>query len=108
VLFKQQVPKTGIEGAVMRCASRIQGKKLAGRVRQRWDERYTLHANHAGCKRPVYSSIYGEALAQKKQSWWISTTACGDFQPKKILIQTAPGHLPRIGQPRRRSKLHRD
>lgn len=43
----------------MQCAGRIQGKKLAGRVRQRWDERYTLHANHAGCKRPVYSSIYG-------------------------------------------------
>ena len=30
----------------------------------------------------VYSSIYVDALAQKKQSWWISTTACGDFQPK--------------------------
>lgn len=33
--------------------------KLAGRVRQRWDERYTLHANHVGCMLPVYSSIYG-------------------------------------------------
>jgi hypothetical protein len=42
----------------MRCASRIQ-VKLAGGVRQRWDDRYTLHANHVGCKRPVYSSIYG-------------------------------------------------
>ncbi|HEY2364251.1 MAG TPA: hypothetical protein VGK36_24245 [Candidatus Angelobacter sp.] len=41
----------------------------------------------------MYSSIYGEALAQKKQSWWISTTAYGDFQPKKTLIQAAADHL---------------
>lgn len=43
----------------MRCAGRNQDENFAGRVRQRWDERYTLHANHVGCKRPVYSSIYG-------------------------------------------------
>lgn len=58
VAFKQG-SKTGIEGAVMRCAGRIQTEKLARRVRQRWDERYTSHANRAGCMQPVYSSIYG-------------------------------------------------
>jgi hypothetical protein len=30
-----------------------------------------------------------EALPAEKQSWWISTTFRGDFQPKKILRQTA-------------------
>jgi len=70
----------------MRCAGRIQGERLAAECGRRWDERYTSHANRAGFMQSVYSSIYVEDLSQKKQSWWISTTARGDFQPKKILI----------------------
>ena len=64
---------------------------------RRWHERYTSHANYAGCMQRVYSSIYVEELSQKKQSWWISTTSCGDFQPKKILIQNSSRPLQHIG-----------
>src|SRR6476660_3600286 len=42
----------------------------------------------AACS-PCHQAFMVEALAEKKQSWWISTTSCGDFQPKKILRQTA-------------------
>jgi len=35
----------------------------------------------AACS-PWTQAFMVEALPQKKQSWWISTTACGDFQPK--------------------------
>jgi hypothetical protein len=84
--FSAEGSKTGIEGAVCDAPAAFQVKNSPAECGRRWDERYTSHANRAGCMQPVYSSIYVEDLSQKKQSWWISTTARGDFQPKKILI----------------------
>ncbi len=43
----------------MRCAGRIQGEKLAGRVRSALGISYTSGANRTGCKACVYSSTYG-------------------------------------------------
>jgi hypothetical protein len=60
----------------------------------------------AACS-PWTQAFMVEALPQKKQSWWISTTAYGDFQPKKILIQTAADHSQCMGQIGAVS-LHRD
>jgi hypothetical protein len=80
--FKKEVPKR--ESKEQSCdapaASRV--KNSPAECGQRWDDRNTSHANHAGCMQPVYSNIYGWGALAEKQSWWISTTCCGDFQPK--------------------------
>lgn len=89
----------------MRCAGRIQGEKLAGRMRSALGISYTSGANRTGCTQPVYSSTYSWDARGEKQSWWISTTAHGDFQPKKTLRQTAAvageSICVRLGQPGR-------
>jgi hypothetical protein len=95
--FQQKVPKRELKERSCDAPAAFKVKTSPAECGRRWHERYTSHANPAGCMQPVSSSIYVEELPQKKQSWWISTTAYGDFQPKKILIQNSSRPLQRIG-----------
>ena len=91
----------------MRCAGRNQGEKLAAECGRRLNPEYKSNAKPSSFILLEYSGLIAKALPQKKQSWWISTTAYGDFQPKKILIQTAADHSQCMGQIGAVS-LHRD
>ena len=74
----------------MRCADRIQREKTRRQSAVGVGLVATLRmpTAAAACS-SCPQAFMVEALPQKKQSWWISTTSRGDFQPKKILIQTA-------------------
>ena len=74
----------------MRCADRIQGEKTRRQSAVGVGLVATLHMPTASAARSACTqALMVEALPQKKQNWWLSTTSHGDFQPKKILIQTA-------------------
>ena len=64
-----------------------QDEKLAARnAVGAWIQSTSRMPNPAASYCFEYSGLIAKALPQKKQSWWISTTSRGDFQPKKTLI----------------------
>jgi len=91
VAFKQEAPKRESKERFMRCAGRIKVKNSPPGMRSAREFQSTSRMpNPAAFILLEYSGLIAKALPQKKQSWWISTTSSGDFQPKKILINGSP------------------
>jgi hypothetical protein len=82
VVFNQEAPKRESKERSCDAPAASTVKNSPAECGQRWDDRNTSHANRASCMQVVSSIIYVWGTRAEKQSWWISTTSCGDFQPK--------------------------